>query len=132
VEWTPRTTIRSGRALPLPALVRLCTSPRLLDVIEPLWVRPGLLYAISEQEARRLRVAWPPGRSVLDRLERDAVTAWVALDDATIGEGCMRVIPASQPGTRTSASAGGDAGPDQRSPTSCRRRWSTRRKAVES
>lgn len=84
-------------------LYDLCTAPRLLDVIEAL-LGPDLvlLYShIMNKEPGGLRVAWHQDGPYWPRVEpKIAVTAWIALDDATCENGCMRVIPGSHAGHR--------------------------------
>jgi len=84
-------------------LFDLCTTPRLLDVIEGL-LGPDLvlLYShILNKKPGGPRVAWHQDGPYWWRVEpKIAVTAWVALDDATRENGCMRVIPGSHRGHR--------------------------------
>jgi ectoine hydroxylase-related dioxygenase (phytanoyl-CoA dioxygenase family) len=84
-------------------LYDLCTTPRLLDAVEAL-LGPDLvlLYChILNKKPGGLRVAWHQDGPYWHRIEpKIAVTAWIALDDATIENGCMRVIPGSHQGHR--------------------------------
>lgn len=79
-------------------LYDLCTHPRLLDAVEAL-LGPHivLLYShILNKQAGGPRVAWHQDGPYWSRVEpKIAVTAWVALDDSTPENGCMRVIPGS-------------------------------------
>lgn len=81
----------------------LCTHPRLLDAVEAL-LGPDvvLLYShILNKKPGGLRVAWHQDGPYWWRVEpKIAVTAWVALDDATPENGCMRVLPGSHAGHR--------------------------------
>lgn len=81
----------------------LCTLPRLLDAVESL-LGPDLVLLYSHIMSKKpggLRVAWHQDGPYWHRVEpKIAVTAWVALDDATSENGCMRVIPASHRGHR--------------------------------
>ena len=80
-----------------------CTSPKLLDLVEPL-LGPDLvlLYShILNKKPGGLRVAWHQDGPYWHRVEpKIAVTAWVALDHATPENGCMRVIPGTHRGHR--------------------------------
>ncbi len=82
-------------------LFRLCTAPVLLDCVEAL-LGPNvvLLYShILNKRAGGPRVAWHQDGPYWGRVEpKVAVTAWVALDDSTPENGCMRVIPGSHQG----------------------------------
>lgn len=84
-------------------LYDLCTSPRLLDAVEAL-LGPDLvlLYChILNKKPGGLRVAWHQDGPYWWRVEpKIAVTAWIALDDASAENGCMRVIPGSHDGHR--------------------------------
>jgi phytanoyl-CoA hydroxylase len=81
----------------------LCTSPKLLDMVECL-LGPDLvlLYShILNKKPGGMRVAWHQDGPYWWRVEpKIAVTAWVALDDARPENGCMRVIPGSHQGHR--------------------------------
>jgi phytanoyl-CoA hydroxylase len=102
VEWTDKNDdpLREPHYHYRP-LFDLCTDVRLLDCIEPL-LGPDivLLYAhILNKKPGGLRVAWHQDGPYWLRLEpKIAVTAWVALDDATPENGCMRVIPGTYRG----------------------------------
>ena len=84
-------------------LYDLCTTPRLLDAVEAL-LGPDLvlLYShIMNKKPGGMRVAWHQDGPYWWRVEpKIAVTAWIALDDATVENGCMRVIPGSHAGHR--------------------------------
>jgi len=84
-------------------LYDLCTAPRLLDAMEQL-LGPDvvLLYShILNKKPGGLRVAWHQDGPYWWRVEpKIAVTAWIALDDATPENGCMRVIPGTHQGHR--------------------------------
>jgi ectoine hydroxylase-related dioxygenase (phytanoyl-CoA dioxygenase family) len=85
------------------ALYDLCTRPEVLDMIEAL-LGPDLvlLYShILNKKPGGLRVAWHQDGPYWWRVDpKIAVTAWIALDDATVENGCMRVIPGSHAGHR--------------------------------
>jgi ectoine hydroxylase-related dioxygenase (phytanoyl-CoA dioxygenase family) len=81
----------------------ICTSPRLLDLVEPLLGGDlVLLYShIMSKKPGGRRVAWHQDGPYWHRVEpKVAVTAWIALDDATPENGCMRVVPGSHQGRR--------------------------------
>jgi ectoine hydroxylase-related dioxygenase (phytanoyl-CoA dioxygenase family) len=84
-------------------LYDLCTTPRLLDAVEAL-LGPDLvlLYChILNKKPGGPRVAWHQDGPYWHRVEpKVAVTAWIALDDATVENGCMRVVPGSHAGHR--------------------------------
>lgn len=81
----------------------LCTHPKLLDALQSL-LGPDLvlLYShILNKKPGGLRVAWHQDGPYWHRVEpKIAVTAWVALDDATPENGCMQVIPGTHQGHR--------------------------------
>lgn len=89
----------------------LCTAPKLLDRIETV-LGPDLvlLYShILNKAPGGLRVAWHQDGPYWHRIEpKIAVTAWVALDDATPENGCMRVIPGTHRGHRDLGQAPSD------------------------
>ncbi|MES4792604.1 MAG: phytanoyl-CoA dioxygenase family protein, partial [Chloroflexota bacterium] len=82
-------------------LYDLCAAPRLLNVVEPL-LGPDLvlLYShILNKKPGGRRVAWHQDGPYWHRVEpKVAVTVWVALDDSTPENGCMRLIPGSHRG----------------------------------
>jgi len=84
-------------------IFELCTNSRLVDAIEGL-LGPDLVLLYSHIMSKKpggLRVAWHQDGPYWHRVEpKIAVTAWVALDDATIENGCMRVIPGTHRGHR--------------------------------
>ena len=104
VEWTHKNDdpLREAHYHYRP-LYDFCTSTALLDRLEPL-LGPDivLLYAhILNKKPGGLRVAWHQDGPYWHRIDpKIAVTAWVALDDATPENGCMRVIPGSHRGHR--------------------------------
>jgi phytanoyl-CoA hydroxylase len=84
-------------------LFDLCTSSKLLDPVEAI-LGPDVVLLYSHilcKPPGGLRVAWHQDGPYWHRIEpKIAVTAWVALDDATPENGCMRVIPGSHQGHR--------------------------------
>ncbi len=81
----------------------LCMAPKLLDCVEAL-IGPDvvLLYAhILSKKAGGPRVAWHQDGPYWHRVDpKIAVTAWVALDDSSPENGCMRVVPGTHMGHR--------------------------------
>lgn len=81
----------------------VCTAPTLVAVMEQL-LGPDLVFLYSHIMSKQpggLRVAWHQDGPYWHRVEpKIAVTAWIALDDATIENGCMRVVPGSHRGHR--------------------------------
>ncbi len=102
VEWTNKNDdpLREAHYHFRP-LYELCTAAKLLDAVEAL-LGPDLvlLYShIMNKKPGGLRVAWHQDGPYWPRVEpKVAVTAWIALDDATPENGCMRVIPGSHAG----------------------------------
>jgi ectoine hydroxylase-related dioxygenase (phytanoyl-CoA dioxygenase family) len=84
-------------------LYDLCTAPKLLDCVVAL-LGPDLVLLYSHVMNKKpggRHVAWHQDGPYWHRVEpKIAVTAWVALDDATPENGCMRVIPGSHAGHR--------------------------------
>jgi ectoine hydroxylase-related dioxygenase (phytanoyl-CoA dioxygenase family) len=74
----------------------VCVKPELLDAIEAL-IGPDivLLYThIISKPPGGMHVAWHQDGPYWPRIQpKDAVTVWMALDDADRENGCMRVIP---------------------------------------
>jgi ectoine hydroxylase-related dioxygenase (phytanoyl-CoA dioxygenase family) len=104
VEWTHKNDDPLREAhYHHPAIYNLCTSARLVDMMEQL-LGPNLvlLYShIMNKKPGGLRVAWHQDGPYWHRVEpKIAVTAWIALDDAAPENGCMRVIPGSHRGHR--------------------------------
>jgi phytanoyl-CoA hydroxylase len=84
-------------------IYEVCTAPKLVDIMEQL-LGPDLVLLYSHIMSKApggLRVAWHQDGPYWHRVEpKIAVTAWIALDDATPENGCMRVIPGSHRGHR--------------------------------
>lgn len=83
------------------AFFEFCTMPRLLDAVEQL-IGPDivLLYShVINKKPGGLPVSWHQDGPYWPRVEpKVAATAWVALDDADPGNGCMQVIPGTHAG----------------------------------
>src|SRR5947209_17796155 len=84
-------------------IYEVATAPALVDIMEQL-LGPVLVLLYSHIMSKKpggLRVAWHQDGPYWGRVEpKLAVTAWIALDDATPENGCMRVIPGSHRGHR--------------------------------
>ena len=79
-----------------PFWIRLCTDPRLIDVIEP-FLGPDIAlfaahYISKPRAAQRAARALASGRQLLPM---EVITIWLAGDDSMPENGCMRVIPGS-------------------------------------
>lgn len=97
-----------------PAIFKLMTNPRLLDVVESLigpeitsnpiqHVRikpPAKMLSNDEIRAHITATSWHQDRGVtLAEADRTRmVTVWVAITDATVENGCLQVIPGSHRG----------------------------------
>jgi phytanoyl-CoA hydroxylase len=82
-----------------PFWVRLVSDDRLLDVAER-FVGPNIALFASHYIAKRpydgQQVLWHQDGSYWPLEPMEVVTLWLALDDSTPENGCMRVIPGSQ------------------------------------
>jgi phytanoyl-CoA hydroxylase len=84
-----------------PFWVRLVADPRLLDLVEPILGPDIALFAshyICKPGGDGLPVFWHQDGSYWPLEPMEVVTAWLAVDDSTIENGCMRVIPGSHRG----------------------------------
>lgn len=75
----------------------LATQPRILDVVESL-LGPELLIWATELFAKHpedaaVSIGWHRDSPYLGLAAGEHVTAWVALADSTVENGCMRVLP---------------------------------------
>ncbi len=79
-----------------PFWIRLCTDPRLIDVIEP-FLGPNIaLFAahyISKPPRDGKPVLWHQDGNYWPLEPMEVITTWLAADDSTPENGCMRVIP---------------------------------------
>lgn len=84
-----------------PFWVRLVADERLLDLVEPI-IGPNIaLFAshyICKPGGDGLPVLWHQDASYWPLEPMEVVTAWLAVDDSTVENGCMRVIPGSHRG----------------------------------
>ncbi len=74
------------------------TDPALLDLVEPLIGPDIIMWASSvfcKPAEKGLEVPWHQDGQYWPIRPHATVTAWIALDDATLENGCMRVIPGS-------------------------------------
>jgi phytanoyl-CoA hydroxylase len=84
-----------------PFWVRLVADARLLDQVEPIIGRNMALFAshyICKPGGDGLPVLWHQDGSYWPLEPMEVVTAWLAVDDSSRENGCMRVIPGSHRG----------------------------------
>ena len=77
---------------------KISTHPKILDVIEELIGPDVMLLAthfFCKYGPREKFVAWHQDVTYWGLEPPDAVTAWYAIDDSDVGNGCMQVIPGS-------------------------------------
>lgn len=86
-----------------PFWIRLVSDPRILDLVEPI-IGPNIaLFAshyICKPGGDGLPVLWHQDGSYWPLDPMEVVTAWLAVDESTPENGCMRVIPGSHRGPR--------------------------------
>jgi ectoine hydroxylase-related dioxygenase (phytanoyl-CoA dioxygenase family) len=86
-----------------PFWVRLVADDRLLDCVEPI-LGPNIgLFAshyISKPGGDGLPVLWHQDASYWPLEPMEVATAWLAVDDSSMENGCMRVIPGTHKGPR--------------------------------
>jgi ectoine hydroxylase-related dioxygenase (phytanoyl-CoA dioxygenase family) len=85
-----------------PFWVRLVADERLLDLVEPILGPNIALFAshyICKPGDDGMPVAWHQDGSYWPLEPMEVVTAWLAVDDSTAENGCMRVIPGSHKGS---------------------------------
>ncbi len=79
-------------------LLKLCSHPRILDVIEQ-FIGPNIaLFAshiISKRQGDGLPLPWHQDAAYWALEPMKVMTLWLAIDDSTVENGCMRVIPGS-------------------------------------
>jgi len=86
-----------------PFWLRLVSDPRLLDLVEPLIGPDIALFAshyICKPGGDGLPVLWHQDGSYWPLEPMEVITAWLAVDDSTPDNGCMRVLPGSHRGPR--------------------------------
>ena len=77
---------------------QISTHPKVLDVIEELIGSDIMLLAthfFCKYGPREKFVAWHQDVTYWGLEPPDAITAWYAIDDSDVGNGCMQVIPGS-------------------------------------
>jgi hypothetical protein len=86
-----------------PFWIRLVSDSRLLDLVEPIIGPDIALFAshyICKPGGDGLPVLWHQDGSYWPLDPMEVVTGWLAVDDSTAENGCMRVIPGSHKGPR--------------------------------
>jgi ectoine hydroxylase-related dioxygenase (phytanoyl-CoA dioxygenase family) len=81
-----------------PFWIRLVSDARLLDLVEPIIGPDIALFAshyICKPGGDGLPVHWHQDGTYWPLAPMDVITAWLAVDDTTTENGCMRVIPGS-------------------------------------
>jgi ectoine hydroxylase-related dioxygenase (phytanoyl-CoA dioxygenase family) len=84
-----------------PFWLRLVSDPRLLDLVEPVIGPDIALFAshyICKPGGDGLPVLWHQDGSYWPLEPMEVVTVWLAVDESTAENGCMRVIPGSHRG----------------------------------
>ncbi len=86
-----------------PFWIRLCTDPRLIDVVEP-FIGPDVALFAAHYIAKPPRIGqpvlWHQDGHYWPLEPMEVITIWLAADDSTPENGCMRVIPGSHKGQR--------------------------------
>jgi len=81
-----------------PYLLRLCSHPRILDVIEK-FIGPNIVlfasHIISKRQGDGLPIPWHQDAAYWELEPMKVMTLWLAIDDSTVQNGAMRVIPGS-------------------------------------
>ena len=81
-----------------PFWIRLCTDPRLIDLIEP-FLGPDIALFAAHYLCKPPRtgkpVLWHQDGNYWPLEPMEVITIWLAGDDSTSENGCMRVIPGS-------------------------------------
>jgi len=74
----------------------MCATPELLDHVEP-FIGPDIVlfssHIISKAKRDGLAVPWHQDANYWSLEPMNVITLWLAIDDATVENGCMRVIP---------------------------------------
>jgi ectoine hydroxylase-related dioxygenase (phytanoyl-CoA dioxygenase family) len=88
-----------------PYWLDVCRHPRVLDAVEAV-LGPDLILIMSHLIVKRpedgLAVAWHQDNTYWHSINgTDAVTVWLAIDDADVSNGCMQVIPCTHDGYPT-------------------------------
>jgi ectoine hydroxylase-related dioxygenase (phytanoyl-CoA dioxygenase family) len=96
----PRTVEVRQMHLHFPWAFELATHPRVLDAVADL-VGPTVLIWATELFAKHpqdpsVSIAWHRDRPYMGFASGSVVTAWIALEDSTPENGCMRAVPRSR------------------------------------
>lgn len=79
-----------------PYLLGVCANPRILDVVEQL-VGPDIVLFASHLICKRTgdgqAVPWHQDATFWPLEPMEVVTLWLAVDESTVENGCMRVVP---------------------------------------
>jgi phytanoyl-CoA hydroxylase len=79
-------------------LLKLCSHPGILDVIER-FIGPNIVlfasHIISKRQGDGLPLPWHQDAAYWALEPMKVMTLWLAIDDSTVENGCMRVIPES-------------------------------------
>lgn len=74
----------------------LCAHPKILDAVEP-FIGPNIVlfasHIISKAKGDGLAVPWHQDAIYWPLEPMQVITVWLAIDDSTVENGCMRVIP---------------------------------------
>jgi hypothetical protein len=76
----------------------LATHPRILDAVEDLLGADLLIWAtelFAKRSGGNVSIGWHRDRPYLGLAAGRSITAWVALSESTVANGCMRVLPRS-------------------------------------
>jgi len=79
-----------------PFLLKLCSDKRILDVIEQ-FIGPDIVlfasHLISKSKGNGLAIPWHQDATFWPLNPMKVITLWLAIDDSTLENGCMRVVP---------------------------------------
>ncbi|NUL83235.1 MAG: phytanoyl-CoA dioxygenase family protein [Armatimonadetes bacterium] len=80
-------------------LLQVCSMPTLLDAVEK-FIGPNIAlfssHIIAKAKGDGLAVPWHQDGIFWDLEPMNVITLWLAIDDSTVENGCMRVIPNTQ------------------------------------
>jgi hypothetical protein len=79
-----------------PELLKVCSRPAVLDAVEQ-FIGPNIVlfasHIICKAKGDGLEVPWHQDGIYWDLEPMNVITLWLAIDDSTVENGCMRVIP---------------------------------------
>jgi ectoine hydroxylase-related dioxygenase (phytanoyl-CoA dioxygenase family) len=79
-----------------PKFLEFCSQPRLLDAVEQ-FIGPNIVlfssHIICKAKGDGLAVPWHQDAVYWPLEPMEVITLWLAIDDSTVENGCMRVIP---------------------------------------